>query len=60
MPFNFNCRNLSPFALVAIGGTFGWIIFGIIWLSSLIGIIFNAIDVKRYKLFSTILYVLMG
>ena len=50
----------TPFALVAIGGTFGWIIFGIIWASALVGIVFNAIDVKRYKLFSTILYVLMG
>ena len=50
----------TPFALVAIGGVLGWIIFGIIWASALVGIVFNAIDVKRYKLFSTILYVLMG
>lgn len=50
----------TPFALVAIGGAFGWIVFGVIWASALVGIIFNAIDVKRYKLFSTVLYVLMG
>lgn len=38
----------------------GWTIFSIIWISALLGIIFNSIDLKRYKIPSMILYLLMG
>ena len=38
----------------------GWIIFGIIWATAIIGIIFNSIDLKKYKVFSMVCYLLMG
>lgn len=37
-----------------------WIIFGIEWGLTLISATFNAIDLKRYSIFSMISYILMG
>lgn len=38
----------------------GWWIFGIIWATAIIGITLNSIDLKKYKKFSMICYILMG
>lgn len=38
----------------------GWILFGIIWLLAILGIVLNAIDLKKYKIFSMICYLGMG
>ena len=38
----------------------GWLIFGIIWGVAAIGITLNAIDIKKYKGFSAICYLVMG
>lgn len=38
----------------------GWSIFGIIWGFTILGIILNAIDLKKYKKFSMICYLIMG
>jgi hemolysin III len=38
----------------------GWTIFGIVWGLAVIGIVLNSIDLKRYKVFSIICYLLMG
>lgn len=38
----------------------GWAIFGIIWGMAAIGIILNSIDLKKYKKFSMICYLVMG
>jgi len=38
----------------------GWWIFGIIWGLTIIGIVFNSIDLKKFKHFSMICYLLMG
>ena len=38
----------------------GWIIFGVIWLTAIIGILLNSIDIKKYKVLSMICYLLMG
>lgn len=38
----------------------GWIIFGVIWGAAILGIILNAIDLERYKIFSMICYLAMG
>ena len=38
----------------------GWTIFGIIWLAAALGITLNAIDIKKYKKFSAICYLIMG
>lgn len=38
----------------------GWTIFGIIWLMAIIGIVLNAIDLKTFKKFSMVCYLVMG
>ena len=38
----------------------GWTIFGIIWGLAIIGIVFNSIDLKKFKIFSMICYLIMG
>lgn len=37
-----------------------WSLFGILWGVAILGIIFNSIDIKRYKKFSMICYLAMG
>ena len=38
----------------------GWSIFGIIWALAVLGIVLNAIDLKKYNIFSMICYIGMG
>ena len=55
--------SYTPFALCTIREenlVAGWAIFGIIWAAAIIGIVLNAIDIKRYRVFSMICYLLMG
>lgn len=37
-----------------------WTIFGLIWTAAVIGIVLNAIDLKQFKVFSIICYLMMG
>lgn len=53
----------TPIALCTLreNNTFdGWLVFGIIWGLAVIGITFNSIDLKKYKVFSMICYLIMG
>ena len=50
----------TPITLVAMRGVIGWVIFGIVWAAAITGIVFNAIDVKKYKVMSMICYIAMG
>lgn len=53
----------TPFALCTLreyDTATGWIIFGIIWGLAVLGIALNSIDLKKYKVFSMICYLLMG
>ena len=50
----------TPYALVALPKTLGWVIFSINWGCAVIGIILNSIDLERYKKISIVLYLLMG
>ena len=55
--------SYTPFALCTLREAdlaTGWGIFGIIWGASILGIVLNSIDLKRYKIFSMICYLLMG
>jgi len=55
--------SYTPFALCTIRQVdvaTGWTIFGIIWGMAALGIALNAIDLKRYKVFSMICYLVMG
>lgn len=53
----------TPFALCTLrenNVATGWIIFGVIWAMAALGITLNAIDLKKYKVFSMICYLAMG
>ena len=50
----------TPYALVALPKALGWTIFGIEWGCAILGIVLNSIDLKKYKVFSMILYLVMG
>lgn len=55
--------SYTPFALCTFreyDTATGWIIFGIIWAMAILGIVLNAIDLKKYKVFSMICYIGMG
>ncbi|MNS84427.1 hemolysin-III related [compost metagenome] len=55
--------SYTPFALCTLrqyDSITGWTIFGVIWLIAVLGVVFNAINLDKYKNISVILYVLMG
>jgi hemolysin III len=39
---------------------FGWVMFGIVWASAILGVTLNAIDLKKYTVFSMIYYIGSG
>ncbi len=55
--------SYTPFCLCTLrkdNAALGWSIFGVIWLMAIIGIVFNSIDLKKYKKFSMLCYLIMG
>lgn len=51
----------TPYTLVALGGlALGKVIFAIVWLTAILGVTFNAIDLKKYSIFSNVCYVVVG
>ena len=50
----------TPYCLSLIGGTTGWIIFVIIWISAIIGVLLNAINLEKFQVPSMIMYLVMG
>ena len=55
--------SYTPFCLCTLRGydtAMGWTIFGIIWGTAVLGILFNSIDIKKYKVLSMVCYLLMG
>lgn len=55
--------SYTPFALCTIREAnviAGWTIFGIVWGGAILGIVLNSIDIKKFKVFSMICYLVMG
>lgn len=55
--------SYTPFALCTLreySTTLGWTIFGTIWGLAVLGITLNSIDLKKYRIFSMICYLVMG
>lgn len=50
----------TPISLSLIRGWFGWTLFGICLGLTILGIVFNSIDLKRWEKASLVLYVAMG
>lgn len=52
--------SYTPFTLIFIKGVWGWSIFGSAWLIALAGIVLKLFYTGRFRLVSTISYVVMG
>lgn len=50
----------TPVCLITVGGTFGLAIFAINLSCGLLGIVLNAVSLKRWKKVSLVLYIVMG
>lgn len=50
----------TPYTLVALRGTLGWWIFGIIWGIAILGIVLNAVNLKKFAKLSVACYLIMG
>ena len=49
-----------PVSLLGVSGAKGWILFGVIGAFTIIGIVFTAINVDKYKVIATICHVING
>lgn len=56
----FIAGTYTPFLFVAVRGTLGWTLFGVIWGIALAGVIFKAFFTKKFLFMSTIFYIAMG
>ena len=52
--------SYTPFTLVTLSGTVGWVIFAVSWGLALSGIILKLFFTGRFNLLSTLMYVFMG
>lgn len=50
----------APIALWGIGGSTGWVIFSINLACTVLGIVFNSINLEKWRKVSVVLYVVMG
>ena len=50
----------TPFTLVSLRDSVGWVVMIIIWLAAIIGILLNALDVERFAKASMVCYLAMG
>ena len=50
----------TPFILVTLQGTRGWVMFGIIWFMALAGILYKVFFINRHVIISTLFYLVMG
>jgi len=50
----------TPFLLVTLRGVLGWTMFGAIWFMAISGVLFKIFFVHRFKIISTVAYLLMG
>ena len=52
--------SYTPFTLITLNGTNGWIMFAVIWTCAIAGIVFNSINLEKFDKISFILYLIMG
>ena len=50
----------TPFTIGILRGTWGWILFGLIWISAILGVVVKAVGGVRFPRLSTALYIVMG
>jgi hemolysin III len=52
--------SYTPITLIAMRGVWGWTIFSLIWALAITGIILKIVGMKRFKIISLLLYLVMG
>lgn len=50
----------TPFTLVFLRGNWGWTLFGAVWGLTVLGVVFKAFFIHRFKLLGPLLYLAMG
>lgn len=50
----------TPPTLIAMRGTWGWTLFTVIWAIAVGGLIFESMNIGKYKIISVIIYMVMG
>ena len=50
----------TPYLLVTLRGPLGWTLFGILWGLAVVGIVFDAVMLNKFRKIEMILYVAMG
>ncbi len=50
----------TPICLSMLGGALGWVMFGIVWAVTVVAVVFNCINVEKYKVVSIICNLLLG
>lgn len=50
----------TPYTLNTLRGPWGWSLFGVVWGITLLGVVLNAISIEKFKVFSSISYIVMG
>ena len=50
----------TPYTLVSLRGSVGWWVFGVIWATAIVGIVLNAVSLKKFSKISVALYLIMG
>lgn len=50
----------TPLALVTLNGALGWTLFGIVWGLAIVGVAFKCFLIHKFKILSTIFYLIMG
>ncbi len=50
----------TPFLLTALRGTFGWVLFGIIWGVAAVGVVIRSIYLTRFRKLMVAMYLIMG
>ena len=50
----------TPYTLITLQGLTGWLLFGIVWCVGVLGIVLNAVSLKRFAKLSVACYVALG
>ncbi|MBR1864528.1 MAG: hemolysin III family protein [Ruminococcus sp.] len=50
----------TPIVLVPLRGPVGWVLFGVIWGTAILGIVLNSVDLERFRKPSVVCYTVMG
>ncbi len=50
----------TPYTLLVMGAVAGWVLFGVVWAGAVLGIVFTAIAIRKYKVLSMVAYLAMG